>query len=182
MTAGFDLFGTDGYRATSIEKLCAAAEISIRTFYEEFPGRDALLIAVHDRIQEKLLDAIFSASEAAGVEVQPRIEAGFTAWADLTFSDLRVARIVYVEILGVSAEVEESRQLWTRRYAAITLAGMTAAIPGGAVDRDYSMAAMAYVGASNEMMYEWALHGMRAPVEEIVAELSRIYVAVLETP
>src|SRR5919198_3030469 len=45
LDAGLELFGTVGYRGTSIERLCAQAGVTTRHFYQEFPGREALLAA-----------------------------------------------------------------------------------------------------------------------------------------
>src|SRR3954470_19843860 len=53
--AARELLGGDGSAATSIERLCATASVSTRNFYEEFPGREALLVALHDRITGRAL-------------------------------------------------------------------------------------------------------------------------------
>ncbi len=50
LEAGLKLFGGEGYAATSIERLCAHARVTARHFYEEFPTREALLLAVFDRM------------------------------------------------------------------------------------------------------------------------------------
>src|SRR5690242_4478130 len=65
LAAGLDLFGTDGWTATTIEKLCTAAGVATRSFYEEFASREALLLAVFEDV-------------LAGVvaEVTPRVVAG----------------------------------------------------------------------------------------------------------
>src|ERR1700743_249076 len=61
MTAALELFGTEGYPATSIERLCARANVSTRNFYEDFASREALLIALHDQITQQAFDAVIEA-------------------------------------------------------------------------------------------------------------------------
>src|ERR1700742_964926 len=61
MTAALELFGTEGYPATSIERLCARGNVSTPNFYEEFASREALLIALHDHITQRAFDAVLTA-------------------------------------------------------------------------------------------------------------------------
>src|SRR5438445_1202863 len=58
LEAALDAFGTTGYRATSIEQLCADANISTRNFYEEFATREALLVQLHDDLNQRALEAV----------------------------------------------------------------------------------------------------------------------------
>src|SRR5690349_17857471 len=88
MEAGLELFGSEGYAATSIERLCATASVSTRNFYEEFPGREALLIALHERITQQALGNAFAA--LSGYEEQPladRIGRMVRAYITTTSSD-----------------------------------------------------------------------------------------------
>lgn len=50
LTTATVLFTTRGYVGTSIERICATAHVSIRAFYQEFEGREALLIALHNEV------------------------------------------------------------------------------------------------------------------------------------
>src|SRR5436305_11601892 len=59
--AAVEAFGTKGFRATSIEELCATAGISTRNFYEEFSSREELLIALHDELNQRAFDAVVEA-------------------------------------------------------------------------------------------------------------------------
>ena len=61
LEAALDAFGNGGYRAASIEQLCAAAGISTRNFYEEFANREELLIALHDDLNARALTAVVEA-------------------------------------------------------------------------------------------------------------------------
>ncbi|MEJ3654364.1 TetR/AcrR family transcriptional regulator [Actinomycetes bacterium KLBMP 9759] len=179
--AGLELFGTEGYRATSIEKLCAAAGVSTRNFYEEFSGRDALLIAVHDKVMTAISDASAAAFEAE--QDRPSSEAAasaLTAYISTAFADPRWARIAFVEVLGVGPLVEEHRLAWRdKRCAAFSAMVRRFVERGDAVDRDYGLTAIAFVGAFNELVYEWALRGSDMPIEIVVAELRRLLGALI---
>jgi hypothetical protein len=100
-----------------------------------------------------------------------------------TFADPRVARIAFVEVLGVGPSVEESRLAWRgRAYRDFLELASRMVASGQAVDRDYSLTSMAYSGAFNELVYEWAREGTKVPVADIVSELSRLVRAAIVTP
>ena len=56
--AGRDLFADQGYHRTSIVQVCATAKVSTRAFYEECAGRQALLLAVHEKVAGAGMDAV----------------------------------------------------------------------------------------------------------------------------
>ncbi|WP_232664859.1 TetR/AcrR family transcriptional regulator [Pseudonocardia sp. TRM90224] len=181
LTAALDLFGTDGYRATSIEKLCASAGISTRNFYEEFRGREDILIAVYDEVMTGAAKA--TAGALAGAMELPtpeRVDRSIRAFLDHVFGDPKRARIAFVEMLGVSPAVEEHRLGWRRRRAATIEATVRAAVDAGeAPDRDYSLAAIAFIGAFNELVYDWALNGTNVPVDALIEEITRMVNALI---
>lgn len=184
MDAGLKLFGTDGYRATSIEKLCAAAGVSTRNFYEEFTGRESLLIAVYDQAMESALAAAMKSVEAAGdTRASFRIDDSVRAFIADIFADPRTARIAFVEVLGVGPDVEARRMAWREQgYANFRARAADMVARGEAVDRDYTLTAVAHVGAFNELVYGWALRGTPIPIDAVVAELALLAKAAMTTP
>lgn len=184
MDAGLKLFGTDGYRATSIEKLCAAAGVSTRNFYEEFTGRESLLIAVYEQAMESALAASWKAVESGGDErFSHRLDDGLRAFIADVFADPRTARIAFVEVLGVGPDVEARRMVWRQQgYENFCTQAAAMVERGEAVDRDYSLTAVAHVGAFNELVYGWALRGTPIPVDDVVAELALLAKAAMTTP
>ena len=163
LAAGLELFGTRGYSATSIEKLCATASVSTRNFYEEFSGREELLVALHSDINERA-----SAALAAAYAEEP---------------DPRWARIAFVEVIGVSAGLERHRLRWRSRWED-ALVGMAreAVERGEAVDRDYRLTMIALIGAVNNLVHHWSARGQDIPLDDITAELTRLSLAAVTAP
>jgi AcrR family transcriptional regulator len=181
MTAALELFGTEGYPATSIERLCARANVSTRNFYEEFASREALLIALHDHINQQALEALVAAvGDIIDEPTAVRLDRAITAYIRVTSSDPRWTRIAYVEVVGVSAAVERHRLAWRAKLSQLIEAeARLAASRGEAVDRDYSLTATAFIGAVNELVYSWSIHGRQVPLEDITGELTRLALAAL---
>jgi AcrR family transcriptional regulator len=116
LQAGLDVFGTTGYAASSVREICEVAELNRRYFYESFNTREDLLRAVYEQIVSESREAIIGAiTSADGVE--DAIRAGLTAWWATVTSDLRKARIITLEIVGVSEAIETRRREVRRSFA-----------------------------------------------------------------
>ncbi|ASR37067.1 hypothetical protein BAY61_21105 [Prauserella marina] len=166
------LFGEAGYPATSIERVCAAAGVSTRNFYEEFPSRAALLTTVHDRVSRQLLSAVTTALAAtAGEPFDRRIAASATAYLTVIGTDPRTARLSYVEIMGVDEEVERHRLRWRERWVALYCAEAQWSDPDS---QDVRWGALALLGAMRELGYEWSRSPEGRSLEDVVEQIVRL--------
>src|SRR5258708_16593788 len=145
--AGLDLFASQGYLATSIEEICAAAAISTRNFYEQVDGREALLVLLHDIAMRRAQQAVLHALAGAPPDdVLARVSAPLSAFVDAMTADPRWARIAYVEVVGISPAVERRRHMWMNRFARLMAAEADAiAARGLAPRRDHELTAVALV-------------------------------------
>jgi AcrR family transcriptional regulator len=102
-----------GWNATTIAAITAAAKISRRTFYEYFEGKEDCL-AAYEMIEAHVLDSMLAAHGAA--EPWPdRVRARLAALLDILSRDAAVSRCFLVEPLAVGGEIvaryRESMQL-----------------------------------------------------------------------
>lgn len=154
--AALELFGTQGYAATSIERLCTEANVSTRSFYEDMGSREALLIALVDRITKR---AVARASETlahnANDPLAKRVAEGFRAYLEVTCADRRSARVCYVEVVGVSPAVEEWRRKQRRLLSALLIAEAERAVERGETKRRrFDLFALAVLGTVNSLAQE----------------------------
>src|SRR5918992_6146530 len=70
-----DRFHHDGYAATSMRAVAAAAHVSIRALYEIFPSKQALLSELVESAHDGLLLQTEAAVAAAGTDPVDRLEA-----------------------------------------------------------------------------------------------------------
>ena len=169
LDAGLELFGTRGYTASSIREICLAASLNRRYFYESFSTREDLLRSVYDEIVDDLAQTMFAAVQ--GVEgIDASIRAGMEAfWSSVT-TDHRRARILTIEIIGVSAELERRRREARHGFAEFIAAQALelAAVEGYALRLDPTLTARALVAATIDLVIDW----MRDDVRWSVAELT----------
>ncbi|TCP56329.1 TetR family transcriptional regulator [Tamaricihabitans halophyticus] len=183
LAAGLELFGTKGYTATSIEKLCSTAGVSTRNFYEEFTSREALLIALHDRTvtegMRRILDRLAGLDEAPLAE---RVEVIAGDYVSATASDARLAKVTYVELTGVSPEVERHRLVWRQRWVEFIVGEANRAVRRGEIpERDYTLSAVALIGALNELVYQHSLADSTIELTAVIGEIRRLTMALTVT-
>lgn len=179
MAAALDAFGTAGYAATSIEQLCAAAGISTRNFYEEFRTREALLVALHDDVNARALEAVAVAVAAApDHDLDARARAGVRAYFDVMTSDRRWARIALVESVGVSPEAEAHRRAAIDGFAALLHAELDRLAAAGRLPpRDRELTVAGLVGAINGLVNTWTVtEDWDARVDEVAETAARLIV------
>ncbi len=169
LEAGLEVFGTNGYAASSVREVCEVAELNRRYFYESFRTREDLLRAVYEEIvaesQAAVLDAIASAD---GVE--EGIRAGLTAWWQAVTIDVRKARIITMEIVGVSEAIETRRREVRHRFADFVAAQakQLAAIEQRPLRIDPTIIARALVAAIVDLVVDLTRGDTDTSVDEMV--------------
>lgn len=156
--AGFELFGQRGYGNAPIETICSTASVATRHFYEQFDGREALLRAVFEALVADIGEVIQSRLTNPERDMHERMSDAIGQSVLFLLEDPRRARLLCLETVGVSREMEAFRREAIHRLAAIIrdyaqeLAG-TGALP----DRDYHFPAVGLVGMVNELLTEWLI-------------------------
>jgi AcrR family transcriptional regulator len=168
LESGLELFGTRGYAASSIREVCLAASLNRRYFYESFRTREDLLRAVYDEIVAEMARTIFSAVEdVEGLE--PKVRAGMTAFWTMMTADPRKVRVLTLEIIGVSEDLERHRREARRGFAAFVSeqANAIAAAEGRSLALDPGLAARGMVAATMDLLVDWMRGDVTLSVEEL---------------
>jgi AcrR family transcriptional regulator len=184
LEAGLQLFGTDGYAASSIEKLCTHAGVSTRNFYEEFNSREDLLIALHARGNDRAYRAVTTAlAEAEDAALAQRVELSMRTFINAMASDPRLARLAYVEMIGVSDKVEARRMAWRKRWWDHMVAEANRAVlRGEAKPRDFTLPALAVIACVNELVHHYSFNQGKITLDSVISELVRFAVAAVTAP
>lgn len=171
-----EMVGTAGYSATTVDGICAAAKVSTRDFYRAYRSKEDAFLDLYSGLVGHSLGAAKDvlASRSDG-RLGDRIAAMTLAYLRPMLSDLRVARINFVESVGISSRVEECRLSY--REALLQLIeqeGAAAVARGEAVDRDFRFAGLALIGAANAVVFDWAQQSDRSAHTVIEHSLSRL--------
>jgi AcrR family transcriptional regulator len=106
--AAINEFSNRGYHRTSVEDIVRSAHTSRTAFYAFFDNREAAMYAALQASLRGLLDAVRAKLRAAGPDTRP-IEAGVSAFVGYLVSDPAAARILLLEGIGTSPEVNALR-------------------------------------------------------------------------
>ena len=172
LDAGLDLFGTDGWTATTIERLCAAAGVATRSFYEEFHGREDLLKAVYENVMSGVLEHVLPLVAESNGTPEERIRLGLAGYVNYLTEDPRRAKVAHRE-LRVAGVLEQDRHAMVLRFADL-IAAQTR-LERGASGR---ILGLALAGAVTEVLVDWVAQPEPRPATgPIVDTLVRLYLA-----
>jgi AcrR family transcriptional regulator len=181
LDAALELFGTDGYPATSVERLCAQAKVSTRHFYHEFQNKEAVLLAVHAQVIELAVRSTGEAlAETADAPVRERIAAAVDGYLRTVMTDLRRARISFVEVVGASPAVEEQRIAFRELLiSSIVGVGEVAVERNELTRKDFRFFGLCFIGAVNTVVYDWMLTDPRPPEQQVQTALRELAVSLM---
>jgi AcrR family transcriptional regulator len=178
LEAGLELFGTAGYAGSSIRAVSAAASLNSRYFYESFKSREDLLYHVYQRAVGELATAVVEATVAAETVEEQAREGLRASWAIL-IADRRKARVIALEVVGVSERLERLRRDNRHAFADILVRNaMSLAEPDVRLRMDPVLTARLLMGASIEMLVDWINGDVSASTDEIIDHLTTMFAAV----
>lgn len=168
--AGHQLFGTQGYSATTVKQLCVEAGLTERYFYESFENREALFTVVATRCVAGLASAIIEARSVAPETPEAQIDALMEAFFVWFEEDPRRTRIQLYEPLLISPAF----QTLYRDVTALFVTMMRDAVVSWyddairCLDLDADLLSAGLVGCAIETVKEWAHTGYARPRAEVV--------------
>jgi AcrR family transcriptional regulator len=178
LQAGLEVFGTQGYAGSSIRIVSAAASLNSRYFYESFTDREDLLYCVYKRIVSEVAAAVVEVTTQAETIEEQAYEGLRVAWTILT-EDPRKARVLALEVVGVSDRLERFRRENRHAFADILLQN-SRAITGDLTGLDPVLTARSLMGAVLDLLLDWINGDLDATVEQIVEHFTRLFTAVVD--
>lgn len=180
MEAGLEIFGTEGFAGSTIESICRRAGITARNFYDHFESREDLLGTIYTDVIAEQAAAVSAAIEPTPRDVESHVRAGIEASVRILTEDERKGRLAYVEVVGASREIEAHRLAVLSDYAKLIAGQFKRLMARGLIPRrPVETTATALLGANTFAVVDWLSRTRRPPLEGVVDELVRIWVATL---
>jgi AcrR family transcriptional regulator len=180
----FELVGTEGMAGTTVRKVCEAARLNPRYFYESFEDLDALVVAVFDRTALEAVGVMMDALAVAAAESQDDDEVarrGIGAVVRHVAEDPRRARVLFME--GLNNEALGRRRFDTMHDMAETMVSDartkardttgTDAVPSIVV-----VAANMMVGGMAELLMSWVVGRLDVTIDELVDDAAALVMAI----
>lgn len=175
--AALELYGTVGYRATTVQAVCRAAGVSSRSFYELYPHQEALLSQLYGALNDEVLAGLGEGDASDTVDLARSVRTMVALSLEPMLRDERKARVLEIESVGVSDDLERDRRTAYRTFAAaidaafarFATAGLIRAAPGG-------LASLILVGGITEALVQrvQAPEAERSAPEAFVEEITAV--------
>lgn len=180
LDAAFDLLATEGASGTTVRAVCDRAGLNPRYFYESFADLDELVVTVYDRLLADLRATLAVALDAAADDLRSRVHAAVAWTVGFVDDDRRRARVLYIESLGsetmnrrrVAAGYELTR--FIEQDARRRRNGSEAPDPVG------TLTAAVLVGGITEVLTSWIEGHIDVTREQLVEDLTELFVAVCD--
>lgn len=183
LRAGRELFALYGYAHTSVEDLCVRAKVPTHVFQQEFLSREVLLMALYDEVATHGIRAAENALMAEGMEdctTTERVRLLFEAYVKAVTVDPCAARVAFVEVLGVSREVDKHLATWRAMWIEfLTSEAERAVRRGEAVERDHLVTVTVLNHSVDELMAHHGRRPRQVDAEWLTDELTRLSLAMI---
>ncbi|MEW2180509.1 helix-turn-helix domain-containing protein [Streptomyces sp. NPDC005406] len=183
MAAGRTLFAVYGYARTTVEDLCAAAQVEVRHFHREFESREALLVDLYDEVATRGMRASEAELSAEGMETcstEERVHRLFDAYVRAVTRDPREARVAFVEVLGVSREMEDHLTMWRSVWTEfLTQEAERARGRGHAVDGNLAVVVKVLTRSVDELLAHHGRRPRQVPPAWLTSEFTRLSMAMI---
>jgi AcrR family transcriptional regulator len=152
-----------GYAKVTVADVVGLAEVSRRTFYEQFAGKEECFLAAYETGSQLVIEDISAAVRDSGADDwHERVRVGIDCYLATLSAEPDLARTLLVDVLGAGPRAVELRRRVREDFAAL-YAGAE-----GEVSAPYRRA---LVGAISELVQEHILTGGAATLAELSATL-----------
>jgi AcrR family transcriptional regulator len=174
--AGVEVIGTAGWANTTVRRVCRAAGLTERYFYEAFDDREALLVAVYEGLLAEGVETVLAAVAAAPRTVRQAARAGIGAAVDLFVGDPRKGRILLLE---ADDTLLRRRREAIGAHAELLAQVSTELLPGDtpADPVDARLTALALVGSLVEVVGAYLAGHLDVSRERLITHLTELFVA-----
>jgi len=148
LDAAASLFGSQGFEATSVRTIAAAAGMLPGSVYYHYPSKEELLLAVHEEGVAQISAAVDAALEAAGNDPWERLEAACVAHLEALLDGSPYTRVVTPEIPRRYADRLRATMIAQRDRYEVEFRRLVEALPL-APDTDRHVFRLALLGSLN---------------------------------
>jgi len=178
LDAGLDTFARDGWEGTTVAGVCRAAQLSPRSFYEHFPSREALFVAVAEQLAAEVQRVVREAVSVEGASPEERARGVLRALASLFTEDPRLVRVGLIESLATPAlRAHRARILRSLAEPGARLMRALHPDPPRADARSLELSAFVLSGGIVEALMAAAEGEPPATTETLVEHLAQLYAA-----
>ncbi|MES1926437.1 TetR/AcrR family transcriptional regulator [Salinisphaera sp. T31B1] len=179
VAAGIEVFGREGYRGATVKALCRQAGLTERYFYESFGNSESLFAEVYKTLVARLQHDVVAAIDRAPQDAESTARAGLRVFFETMYEQPGTARILLIEIFGISGEIDKLYRSTTQNFTRMLAELVSAIFPlEAAGPTDPAIVSTGLVGSTIHIAMYWTLSRYRDPLNVVVESSLALYVAV----
>lgn len=171
-----ELCARHGYANASMSELSRHAAVARKTIYDNFEGKEEILLAAFDVARDEALARVAAAVAEAGEGVRARVEAGLAAFLGYVAERPDLARLCMVEALSATAashqRYEEARQAFGELAHTVVFAKGSSPTP---IEESL-------LGGATWIVYQKIRHGEAESAPDLLPELTDFLLAPARLP
>jgi len=172
--AATQVFGTVGFRKATVKSICRQAKLNDRYFYAAFDSADHLLRVTYEHHAQRLHASLQQVIQKQGEKLEAKVAAGLRVFF-LFLRDPCAARVLMLEVMGVSAETDATYQRNIFEFARQIISFVDKATQNALGDHDdQRIVGFALVGAMINAGTAWLLSDYRDSEEKMVHNCSQV--------
>ncbi|MBV9171684.1 MAG: TetR/AcrR family transcriptional regulator [Chloroflexi bacterium] len=182
LDAATRVFSTKGYHGTLVDEIAFEAETSKGGVYFHFPNKQAIFLALLDRLATMLRDRIQS---GVATETDPlaRANAALRVVLETFGGHRRLTRLFMVEALGAGPEFNARMFQIRRAFADLIKIHLDEAVTAGAIPPiDTATVSAAWFGAVSEVVTRWVLAEQPRRLDEVYPTLRAVLLRGVQAP
>lgn len=178
MQAGLEVFAAKGWAASTVLDICQAARLSQRYFYELHASREALFLAVLERIASEVEAAVRAAATVPDQSPRQRARGVLLAVFGYFRRDPRTVRVALIESFA-TADFREHRAELLASFSTLAAQLMRALNPDRAQSdgRALELSATILSGGIAELLASSVTTGTPEQDEQLIDHLTALYSA-----
>lgn len=176
LAAALEVFATRGFHASKVRDVCREAGLTERYFYESFTDKEALLGTLTETIVADLVEASGPSIARVTTDLDGAIRSAARVIVHSLTDDPARARILFVEMVGVSPAIEQRRRELIGALVDVVSGAALAAQGASGTQRpiEVELIARALVGAAQELLIAFARNELALDQELLIAGVERL--------
>lgn len=174
LDAALQVIARRGYSAAGIQEIVDLSATSKGSFYFHFPSKEQMVMALLDRMSEKLVNKVRDS-----VKNQPtplhRVAGSIDALMAIFARQRNVAQVLLLNIVGNGKAVDKKFLPIREKFSALIQQELDAAVEAGQIRPvDTLLVSRIWVGGLHEVILHWLLTGHPNPLTLATPGLRRI--------
>lgn len=179
LDAGRELMADGGAAAVTVRAVTRSSGVSPRLFYESFPDRDTLLLALWDEQYGLLADRVEGAIADAGPELAQRLRAAVLVTAHWFSEQPWRAVVMLRETLAEELLRRHARRRLPEMVLSTAARSVDAELLAGVSPTALEVAVVGLSGAIVNLFLEWTGGGLDVTAEQLADEIVELMVGAL---